>query len=419
MFGFNQRITFSANIPRRRVDISKRKALGLALACLASFALCPDIQAATRLGRLIEKFKPQITQVKKLFKIKKKGLLEGPTLKTSTIRHAIVIGLDGRIEKEGTGAKSETEVQNLFRNSVSRFIEKGGNSLLLHLHGANHSRNKALKLAQEYESPHLSRGTYPITIAWQTDIRSTLAGLWKRMRAQEKALQAKGISLPSVPQSSKDRWIRKLGGKTFWDELKRKAKKTLKKDHALWLIRDELRALKKKHPQMKLQLIATSAGTVMARHILQSFFFPEDQGDTLGFDLVQWKAGAEAIAEISPLLKHGFENGLIQRSIFWTLKKENEDQDRVAKVIKGSIIQLVSRALEKEMDIPLSGLERSLNEDTQIQDWIQNKRVLHLTSPNEFPKEDPRAARSVIHKDFERDPVMFESEAQWIAKPSF
>lgn len=325
--------------------------------------------------------------------------------------YSVVSNRQGFLRAPDPETPGLSHLGELFRKEIRPFFRNGGRGILLQIHGANHSRKKGEKLADAYRRTHLERGIYPLSILWQTEIQGSLG----------RALRTKSEA-DSAPRGRRlDRWAARLGAGRYWSSLKERARETLLPGRIGDLLRQELTSLQREFPKARVHLTATSAGTVMATEILASY--TQDQGKgrpALRLGLLQLKAGAQLLEEFGAVAEDAFRRRKLERVLFWVLKPSFEDQDRVAHVIPGSILQLVSRSLETSRDAPLVGLARSLSKDPRIQDWVRSGRAQVLESPNELPRGDPRASRAKTHVEFERDPILFTSESLWLeAHPRF
>lgn len=311
----------------------------------------------------------------------------------------LILEDDGRLQSSGPYAMTEDDVRNLVRQRAEAFLAgRPRKRVVIYMHGTNKSLQRGLDIAEDYWTRYAPEGVFPIAIAWRTDIATTLANIVRGL------LPGGDVA---ADRALLDKAVRKAGGLLYWGELKANAAASLAPGGPLRLLADELAALKARHPDLELHLSATSAGTVMAAGLLEYLVGAR----RVPVATCQMKAGAVTLARLDQVVRPALDEGRLGRLVVWTLLDHFEDRDWAGHVYPGSILQMVSRALEAEADEPLVGLGAQVGADEQLG---PSDRVRHTRCPNTDLEGSPTACRAAKHVEFDLEPVIMDSELRTI-----
>jgi hypothetical protein len=227
--------------------------------------------------------------------------------------------------------------------------------IVLWAHGGLKTEHGGLETAHKHVWWWEKNGVYPIYFVWETGlfqtIGDTVSRAWDRLRGK------RAIDFAAPTDFLLEKTVRALGGVHVWGGMKFSASESSKPDNAADYVAQRLGALFQKHPgKVELHALGHSAGAIFHAH-----FVPAAIGHGARFETMQFLAPAVRTDEFTNRLlpKIGPGKGVDKAHIF-TMYKQYELADNVARVYRKSLLYLISRALEPNDNAKLLGLEESL-----------------------------------------------------------
>ncbi|HYO77077.1 MAG TPA: caspase family protein [Thermoanaerobaculia bacterium] len=227
--------------------------------------------------------------------------------------------------------------------------------VVLWAHGGLKTEHGGLEIAHKHVWWWEKNGVYPIYFVWETGlfqtIGDTVSRAWDRLRGK------RAIDFAAPTDFLIEKTVRALGGAHVWGGMKFAATESSKPGNAADYVAQHLGALVTKHGgKVQLHALGHSAGSKFHAH-----FVPAAIGHGAKFETMQFLAPAVRVDDFTkhllPVL--GPNKGVDKAHIF-TMYKQYELADNVARVYRKSLLYLISRALEPDHNAKLLGLEESL-----------------------------------------------------------
>lgn len=288
---------------------------------------------------------------------------ERPDMFRDTVKRGEIAGHfvhvdDGRFAGSGEYWSTADDV-----NQTANLVAKSADydHLLIYAHGGLNSPLDAAKRIRALKEPFKRNRIYPYSIMYDTGIVEEIKDLLLNAR-DEASARAGGF------RDFVDRMIEDIVRKPvtpLWEEMKRDARIPFD-DRADGSDGDGAKAVKMfvdafAQSNMKIHLVGHSTGAVLLGHLLAA--------------LDRAVGGEEVVASctlLAPACSVDFFNEMYRPRLgkgragkvplpemrVYNLTDEVEQDDNVAKVYGKSLLYLVSRALERQKDKPLLGLER-------------------------------------------------------------
>jgi hypothetical protein len=321
----------------------------------------------------------------------------------------------GRLSRKGRFRSSEEQVRALFEQHLAeeaRVAAHEGRPLriLFWAHGGLVSEKKALAYAHGTHGWWRRNGIYPIYFVWETGLWSTLR--WMIFRGQ-RAPVARGPI-----ERLKNEAIEAIGrgvGDKVWGAMKHSA--TAAADpippgtpedgggarFVAELLADFLGTLDGQ--EVEIHAAGHSAGA-----IFHSWFLPLLVGKAIPVRSLHLLAPAVNVADylerLEPLVAKAKGKGVDSITLY-TMEQRLEEEDDAGPYSAGSLLYLISRALEAREDTPILGLQESLRADARLvtrfgRPGSPGKRAEVVYSQSPLSDGDS-ASRATSHGSFDGD----------------
>jgi hypothetical protein len=329
-----------------------------------------------------------------------------------------VINLDqGRFSDDGLFATTAADVDALFGEHLARAAAQAAGSqrplrIVLWAHGGLIDEASGLRIAQLQVAWWKRNGVYPIHFVWETGFADALAQILS------------GARRPAPRGVERDLWdvttdlaveaiARTLGGGKIWSAMKRSAEQAAGADGGATYVAGKLLAFCQAAPgPVELHAVGHSAGS-----IFHSFFLPV--ASRLGIPPFR------TLQLLAPAIRvDGFKDRLlpiigsaIESLTMFTMARDWERDDHVARIYRKSLLYLIHHALEREREAPILGLEESVRAD---RDLLALFGLGGRSSPHQVvwsvseATSGPSASTSRTHGGFDNDRATMDAVAQRI-----
>jgi hypothetical protein len=205
---------------------------------------------------------------------------------------------------------------------------------------------------------------------------------------------------------------RGLGGKALWDEMKENAERASEPASGgdpgggAALVAELLADLVAGDPDLEVHVVGHSAGAIFHGPLLQRLI---GRGVSVA-SLTLW-APACTLDFFRTHYLPAIRSGQVDRFALFTLTDEAERDDNCKRIYNKSLLYLVSDAFEERPRIPilrpegtpLLGMERALDEATDVKKLFSEKRADWVRAPNTRPQGGRDASRATSHGAFDDD----------------
>jgi hypothetical protein len=279
-----------------------------------------------------------------------------------------VINLNqGQFSSEGVFQTTREDVDAIFEEYLegalaNAKINNQPLKLLIWAHGGLIAENDGLWIAHLQVEWWKKNNIYPIHFVWETGffdaIRQILSGA--RAGAGERGVSRDIWDYTTDP--AVEVLARTLGGAKIWSAMKESSRLASADSGGATYTAKKMAAFCQKHQgDIELYAVGHSAGS-----IFHSWFLPKAFAEGVPpFAALYFLAPAMQIDEFKErLLAHLGSN--IQHLTMFTMKKDWERDDSVAKIYQKSLLYLIYYALENKRKTSILGLEESLRKDSEI-----------------------------------------------------
>ena len=348
------------------------------------------------------------------------GMRAAPTLSPellADLRPHVVNLNQGLFSGDGLFQTTAADVDAIFNDHLRRRVaaQPAGTKLrvLFFAHGGLVEEGRGLWIAHQQVRWWNANGVYPIFFVWETGFGDALKQILGGTRALAPRDAQRDIT--DVSDALLERTARLLGGGKIWSAMKRSAERAVANDGGARHVAERLKAFCDAHGDaIELHAMGHSAGSIFHAHFLETAF-------ALGvpaFRSLSLLAPAVRIDVFTQrLLPH--VGSRIEKLVMFTMQRDWERADQVAGVYRKSLLYLVSRALERQREDPILGLEVSLRDDARMRALFgldgapaQGGEVVWSVTRDDAP---PRAAStSRTHGGFDNDAATMNSAARRI-----
>ena len=254
------------------------------------------------------------------------------------------------------------DVEAIFGTHLPRWLADGEGErrdVVFYAHGGLNDEAEGLAIALKQIPWWLDNEVYPIHFVWETGLFDSLIDRilgrrerdirdWTNRRVEDLARACRGL------------WAQM---KTSADRASRATVEPGGPEGGAHFVAGRLGAFCAANPGLRLHAGGHSAGSIFLAHFLTA-------GRPLKvptFESLHLMAPAISMAVFKAmLLDEVGPDGLVRQIDVFTMRDELERQDTVTQLYRGSLLILISRALEDIVDTPLLGLERSIRADTEV-----------------------------------------------------
>jgi len=339
--------------------------------------------------------------------------------------HIITIGENGRLSSENTYGTQDADIAAIFHEDIPRITQGWDKKrILLYANGGLVSDRAFTQRVAEYRAAMLPAQIYPLAFSWYSDFWSTVNNLLQeaiRHRKPEGTLRLSSdldFMLDRLDDTLEP-LVRSLGGKSQWDELKKRAlSPTLAPDGGVRITLKYLAELLKTEPDTEIHLVAHSAGSIFFSPLVRllttdgkvkSGFMRGAEGFGAQIHSIILWAPAIRITDFKRAYMPAIRTGGIHSCTLYTLTDEAERDDHCAHIYNKSLLYLVSNALEGQRNEPLLGMEQHSQKDPKIKQLIKNKTLEWVRAPNSAAESSKWSSKARGHGDFDDDAFTLRS----------
>lgn len=337
--------------------------------------------------------------------------------------YVIDVANNGELSDTGIYWTMASDVERLFQDTIP--TRTGGwkkRRILLYLHGGLNSESDAAKRIVAMRDVLLDNEIYPLHIMWESDVLSSIAGMFEDLFTEADKLAGGGFleNLTEAKDRVLELTLARFGGR-LWGEMKENAQ--LASEHskglgAMQLIAHHLDLARKGPPgqepvDWELHVVAHSAGSVFAAYAMRLL-----SGLGIPLKTVQFMAPAIRTDVFKDLLLADLVSKRIPLPSLYLLSDKLERGDSVGPYGK-SLLYLVSNAFERSRQAPLLGMKAFLDTDKQLAKLFSGSvagrpaLVVSDGAPVDAAKEQEQikrgASASRSHGGFDKDSATMNS----------
>ena len=272
---------------------------------------------------------------------------------------------DGKFQQRGDYWTTADDIGNTASRIESS--DKDYKHLLIYVHGGLNSPKASAKRIAALKEGFKRNGIYPFHIMYDTGLSEEISDSVRRAftSAEQRAEGYFGRLKDQIVEAT-DKLIEDAVRKPvtpLWDEMKRDARTPFELDTSgrpgdgLQAIK--ILALALKDSGLKIHLAGHSTGGVLIGHLLEAI---DELGRTDLISSCSLLAPACTVEfyeqHYAPRLGRNAAGTRLPRLDIYSLTDKLELDDNVAKVYRKSLLYLVSRALERDIDKPILGMQR-------------------------------------------------------------
>lgn len=330
--------------------------------------------------------------------------------------HLVSVGNDGKLKPGGDYGTTEAELARIFVEDIPRVIKSWPTRrLLIYAHGGLVSEQAAVQRLSEYRPALLATQVYPLAFIWHSDFWTTLKNILgdavRRRRPEGFLDGAKDFLLDRIDDMLEP-LARALTGRAQWKEMKENAVMASDPGGAAWLVARHLADLVKQFPDLEINFIGHSAGSVFHGPLLRLV----TQTHKLKVNTCTLWAPACTVpffkSDYLPLI----QSKAINRFAAFILTDKAENDDDCAKLYNRSLLYLVSNAFEDEARIPgfrdgwpILGMQKFIGKDAVLSQLFSDGQAELVLSPNSEPPASLKACSARSHGAFDDDQPCVQS----------
>ncbi|MBM4342429.1 MAG: C1 family peptidase [Deltaproteobacteria bacterium] len=296
--------------------------------------------------------------------------------------HIIPIGVDGRLQEHGTFATTTRDVASILRDEFRMQTEAWQRRRLLFIvssgiYPVDHTVHKVVELRDVF----IAQEVYPILVLWNGGFADRLAGIlragWQTRQPPPGAQLAADQSDDRI-DGSLESLCRRMGGWVEWEHVKRMAERTVQKKGAMAETLAQLsRAFafsEADHWPFDVHLVGESSAAWIIGHMVAEITRAKaDGGPERRVASATLCGPACTMAFFKQTILPALDNGRLDRCSLVTLADALEQVDGFAGLYRGSLLWLISSALEEAQRIPpavtgtpMAGLSRHIEADPEV-----------------------------------------------------
>ncbi len=296
--------------------------------------------------------------------------------------HIIPIGVDGRLQEYGTFATSAKDVGSILRDEFRMQTETWKRRRLLFIvssgiYPVDDTVHKVVGLRDVF----MAQEVYPILVLWNGGFAARLASIIRggwQSRQPPAGVQLSAGESDDRLDGSLESLCRRMGGWVEWEHVKRMAQRTVQREGAMAETLAKLalafNSADTAHWPFDVHLVGESSAAWIIGHMV-SCITRTKADDGLGRTVASATLCGPActMAFFKEHILPAVHNGRLRHCNLVTLADEMEQTDGFAGVYRGSLLWLISNALEEEQRIPpaetgtlMAGLSRHIEADPEL-----------------------------------------------------
>jgi hypothetical protein len=280
------------------------------------------------------------------------------------LRPHVINLTQGKFSAGGIFQTSRSDVDVIFESHLEQALTKAKENgqplrLLFWAHGGLISEEDGLRIAHLQVGWWKRNNIYPIHFVWETGFFDALKQIFSGMRQAVPRDLWDYTSDPAI-----EALARALGGVKIWSAMKRSAELAVADDGGASYVAEKLAVFCAAHVgEVELHAAGHSAGSIFHSHFLPTAFAK----GVPSFKSLHFLAPAIRADEFKRRLLPTIGNKVEHLAMF-TMKRDWEEDDDVAKIYRKSLLYLIYYALEPESKTPILGLEISVRENDELKE---------------------------------------------------
>jgi hypothetical protein len=297
--------------------------------------------------------------------------------------HLVTIGVDGRLQEHGTFATSPSDIRSILRDEFRVQTETWGRRRLLLIASSGiQPLDATIRAIASIRDRFLEAEVYPLLILWNLGFAErmvdALQRAWQARQPAGQDARAFVERAGPVMDSALEALCRRLGGWVEWDHVKRTAARTVEPGGGVAVLLDQLNAAFRdasleKWP-FEVHVVGESSAALLLGHLVRRLTSPKAEG---GMDHPVVSATLCGAACTTDFFKANFlapiRDGAIRRTTLVNLDDAAEKVDGFGGIYRGSLLYLLSNAMEDEQRVPpaetgteMLGLARHVVADPEL-----------------------------------------------------
>jgi hypothetical protein len=330
--------------------------------------------------------------------------------------YTVDVGNNGKLSDSGDYWTTTEDVTRLFSEIIPRRTAGWKTKrVLFYLHGGLNDETAVARRIIAFRDVMIANEIYPVHIMWESGVmeavRSIIEDLftvederagrvadWLR-RTRDGMLEAKDWTLELTASAP---------GTALWREMKENARlASVGREGGMQIIAAAvtaaLKALKPaERREWELHVVGHSAGCIFAAHSLALF-----SSAGVNFKTLQFMAPAMTVELFKTAVMPMVEGGKCPAPELYVLSDTGERDDDVGPYGK-SLLYLVSNAFEGKRDTPILGMQRHIDADPDVTEFLRGHVVVAGAGSRSDDESYP-VSRSDSHGGFDNDPATMNS----------
>ena len=354
---------------------------------------------------------PQIWHLPDNRERNRSGLAKKPSPPRSEIAGHFVHVDDGRYHTQGTywsdAEDIRTTAKNLAKSKNDRYQH-----LLLYAHGGLNSPKASARRIAAMKQTFKDNGIYPFHFMYDTGILEELKDI---IFKHEKEAQERAGAITDWTDRLLE-WSTRIPGRALWREMKSGAARPFLPGCAgtrtLKIFLDEL--ARKGSTRLKVHIVGHSTGAILLANLLEAL---EEMAPELRLASCTLLAPACTVdlfrSHYFPYLAQGGDTFGIDKMMVYNLTDKLEQDDQVGQVYRKSLLYMVSRAFEEQIDPPqaILGMQKYSDDllvESAVEDLGEKFRLIYSRGRDGDPSQ------SETHGGFDNDVATMNSLLQSI-----
>jgi predicted alpha/beta hydrolase family esterase len=326
--------------------------------------------------------------------------------------YVIDVGNNGRLSDRGDYWTTKDDLKRLFSDTIPNKTEPWAKRrVMLYIHGGLNSEKDVAKRIVAFRDVCLKNEIYPLHIMWESDWSSSLKNIFADMFTDD---DERAAGFLDYLREGKDRAI-EIGaaypGGGLWAEMQENARlASVGEPGAMVLVakyvKEAITELTGKTDNWELHVVAHSAGSILLAHAVQHL---ADLG--VPWKTLQFMAPAMRMDQFSNGMMSAIRGKKCPKPIMYILSKVGELDDDVGPYGK-SLLYLVSNAFESKRGVPLLGMQKFLEEDQAVLNFLNDRAAIDNLPGIVVAGEEGRVearSKSDTHGGFDNDPNTMNS----------
>ncbi|WP_332877359.1 caspase family protein [Massilia sp. S19_KUP03_FR1] len=313
----------------------------------------------------------------------------------------------GQFSSSGDWTTSEGDVDAIFDQHLPAALKAARDRerplrLMFYAHGGLNDEASALAGAHARIDWWQSNDIYPIYFIWETGLGETLGQMlegWRQRRGAGRNVFSDHVSDPLI-----EAFAHRTLGVNLWDTMKTSAERASASNGGALYVAEKLAAFIDQHKgEVEVHAAGHSAGAIFHTHFVPCAL----ARGVPRFDSLHLLAPAvRADLFRNNLFTHIGAGQGVENLTVYTMADSFEKDDNCALVYRKSLLYLIYKGLEFEVDTPILGLERCLRSDADLKRLFGlagAKPVADVVWSDNQQERGRSASRARTHGGFDDD----------------